>query len=119
MSPARLTSYNIVMPRSPEPSEGAREGSLGPGWSWVAFFRPWAAGRPSPRYRWTLFGSVDQAIDDLLRCLDDGNVSERGALCSSVLRTRRAPRELVPMRRRELGVCRPRGPQRRARDGRR
>ncbi len=62
MSPARLTSFNIVMPRDPE---------------------------------WALFGTADQAIDDLLRCLDDGNVSERGALCSSALRTRRAPRELV------------------------
>ncbi|MBB5850760.1 hypothetical protein ACFQ05_33780 [Amycolatopsis umgeniensis] len=95
MSPASRTPYNMVMPRDDRPSPGERAGVFGPGWSWVAFSTPWADGRPSPRYRWTLFETAAQAVDDLRRCLDDGNVGRRGALCSSVLRKRGAPRELV------------------------
>jgi len=95
MSPASRTPYNAVMPRDDRPSPGERDGVLGPGWSWTAFFQPWATGRPSPRYRWTLFGTAAEAVDDLRRCLDDGNVGSRGALCSSVLRKRGAPRDLV------------------------
>lgn len=95
MSPARRTPFTTVAPRDPAASPGEQDGRLGPGWSWAAFFEPWATGRPSPKYRWALFGTAAQAIDDLRRCLDDGSVGSRGALCSSVLRTRGAPRELV------------------------
>lgn len=95
MSPASRTPYNMVTPRDDAPSPGQRDGVVGPGWSWAAFFTPWADGRPSPRYRWTLFDTAADAVEDLRRCLADGAVGRRGALCSSVLRKRGAPRELV------------------------
>ncbi|HET6287805.1 MAG TPA: hypothetical protein VFG15_13785 [Amycolatopsis sp.] len=56
---------------------------------------PWADGRPSPKYRWTVFETAVHAVEDLHRCLVNGDVGRRGARCSSVLRKRGAPRELV------------------------
>ncbi|KZB79827.1 hypothetical protein [Amycolatopsis regifaucium] len=95
MSPASRTPYNTVVPEDDRPSPGELDGVVGPGWSWTAFSTPWATGRPAPKYRWTLFATAAHAVDDLRRCLDDGAVSRRGALCASVLRKRGAPRELV------------------------
>ncbi|MCK2243560.1 MULTISPECIES: hypothetical protein [unclassified Crossiella] len=86
MSPATFTGYNCIMPTEREPSPGQRDDRHGPGWCSAAFFHPWAAGPPSPKYRWALFGTAAQAIGDLARCLDDGEAGERGPSAARLLR---------------------------------
>ncbi|MEV6872470.1 hypothetical protein [Amycolatopsis sp. NPDC051128] len=91
----RPTPSNIVVPRTAEPSPGERPGQTGPGWSWTAFFRPWRLGQPTPKPRWATFGTAGEAIDDLVRCLKDGNAGEGGARCAAELQARRPRGELV------------------------
>ncbi|WHT16580.1 hypothetical protein N8J89_26000 [Crossiella sp. CA-258035] len=95
MSPATITGFNSMLPTESHPSPGERFEHTGPGWSSTAFYAPWHAGPPTPKYRWSMFDTAAQAVGDLVRCLDDGFAGEQSRQAARVLLDGGPPGELV------------------------
>jgi hypothetical protein len=78
-----LPGFNVILPNRGVPTTNSR---TGPGWSWMAVFKPFSSSGPSAKYRFGVFEGESQARADLQQLLDEGNHVADGGKAASVLR---------------------------------